>query len=106
MYNTNGDGALGYSSKVSFGGNSYGGGDVTASSIQDAEQRSAYAALVGLGVLGSDIPYNSEGMSKFNHCFVQVYTTLGKMGCSGEMPWETPGDKFTIILGHYLGGHS
>ena len=61
VYVATGDGTLGYSAKVTFGGNSYGGSDVTGSAIQDAEQRSAHTALVGLGVLGKDDVYNSEG---------------------------------------------
>ena len=62
VYVATGDGTLGYSAKVVFGGKTVGGSDITGPSIQEAEQRSAHAALVGLNVLTKDDHFNSDGM--------------------------------------------
>lgn len=55
----------GYHSKVAFGGSSYDSGDELGISRQDAEQRAAYSALIGLGCLNSRALYSADGMFQY-----------------------------------------
>ena len=55
----------GCSSRVAFASSSYDSGAEFGVSKQDAEQRAAFHALLGLGVLGAGARYNPDGKSFF-----------------------------------------
>lgn len=61
-YNTTQASAAGYDSKVSFGGLSYSSGVELGTSKQDAEQRAAHAALIGLNVLNASNKFAADGL--------------------------------------------
>lgn len=59
----------GFHSKVAFGGSSYDSGEELGISRQDAEQRAAFVALIGLGCIPSGTLYAGDSM-------LALYTTL------------------------------